>query len=99
SVTPGGRGEGVRRRGSGPGRSPDRLMLGSEGILGVITEAWVRVRERPRWKLSVGVAYESSAAGAEALRELSQSGLHPSNCRLLDPAEAALTHAGPDGKA
>ena len=26
-------------------------------------------------------------------------GLNPSNCRLLDPAESALTHAGPPGKA
>ena len=39
------------------------------------------------------------AAGAEAVRELSQSGLYPSNCRLLDAAEAALTDAGPPGKA
>ena len=99
ALTPRGAWESRRLPGSGAGPSPDRLMLGSEGILGVITEAWVRVRERPRWKLSVGVAFESFAAGAEAVRELSQSGLHPSNCRLLDPAEAALTHAGPDGKA
>jgi alkyldihydroxyacetonephosphate synthase len=33
------------------------------------------------------------------VRELSQSGLNPSNCRLLDAAESALTHAGPPGKA
>jgi alkyldihydroxyacetonephosphate synthase len=99
ALTPRGTWESRRLPGSGAGPSPDRLMLGSEGILGVITEAWVRVRERPRWKLSVGVAFESFAAGAEAVRELSQSGLHPSNCRLLDAAEAALTHAGPDGKA
>ena len=65
----------------------------------MITEAWVRVRERPRWKLSVGVAFDSFAGGAEAVRELAQSGLNPSNCRLLDPAESALTHAGPPGKA
>jgi alkyldihydroxyacetonephosphate synthase len=65
----------------------------------VITEAWLRVRRRPRWKLSAGVGFESFAAGAEAVRELSQSDLHPTNCRLLDPAEAALTHAGPAGKA
>ena len=75
------------------------MLLGSEGILGVITEAWVRVQERPRYKLSCGVAFDSFASGAEAVRELAQSGLHPSNCRLLDPAESALTHAGPPGKA
>jgi alkyldihydroxyacetonephosphate synthase len=99
AVTPAGIWESRRLPGSGAGPSPDRMMLGSEGILGVITEAWVRVQERPRFKLSCGVAFDSFAAGAEAVRELSQSGLNPSNCRLLDEAESALTHAGPPGKA
>ena len=99
AITPAGLWESRRLPGSGAGPSPDRLLLGSEGILGVITEAWVRVRERPRWKLSRGVAFESFASGADAVRELAQSGLNPSNCRLLDPAESKLTHAGPPGKA
>jgi alkyldihydroxyacetonephosphate synthase len=99
AITPGGIWESRRLPGSGAGPSPDRLLLGSEGILGVITEAWVRVRERPRWKLSRGVAFDSFASGAEAVRELAQSGLNPSNCRLLDAAESELTHAGPPGKA
>jgi alkyldihydroxyacetonephosphate synthase len=98
AITPGGVWQSRRLPGSGAGPSPDRLLLGSEGILGVITEAWVRVRERPRWKLSAGVAFDSFAGGAEAVRELAQSGLNPSNCRLLDPAESELTHAGPPGK-
>jgi alkyldihydroxyacetonephosphate synthase len=99
AVTPAGVWESRRLPGSGAGPSPDRLLLGSEGILGVITEAWVRVQDRPTFKLSCGVAFDSFAAGAEAVRELSQSGLNPSNCRLLDEAESALTHAGPPGKA
>ena len=99
AITPRGVWESRRLPGSGAGPSPDRLLLGSEGILGVITEAWVRVRERPRWKLSVGVAFDSFARGADAVRELAQSDLNPANCRLLDPAESELTHAGPPGKA
>jgi alkyldihydroxyacetonephosphate synthase len=99
AITPRGVWQSRRLPGSGAGPSPDRLLLGSEGILGMITEAWVRVRERPRWKLSAGVAFDSFAGGAEAVRELAQSGLNPSNCRLLDPAESVLTHAGPAGKA
>ena len=99
AVTPAGTWESRRLPGSGAGPSPDRMLLGSEGILGVVTEAWVRIRERPRFKLSCGVAFDSFAAGAAAVRELSQSGLNPANCRLLDPAESALTHAGPAGKA
>jgi len=99
AITPAGTWESRRLPGSGAGPSPDRLLLGSEGILGVITEAWVRVQERPRFKLSCGVAFDSFDAGSEAVRELAQSGLNPSNCRLLDAAESALTHAGPPGKA
>jgi alkyldihydroxyacetonephosphate synthase len=99
AITPSGAWESRRLPGSGAGPSPDRTLVGSEGILGVITEAWVRVQERPRWKLSCGVAFDSFAAGALAVRELSQSGLNPSNCRLLDEAESELTGAGPGGKA
>jgi alkyldihydroxyacetonephosphate synthase len=90
--------ESRRLPGSGAGPSPDRLLLGSEGILGVITEAWVRLQDRPKFKSSAGVQFPDFGAGAEAVRVLSQSGLFPSNCRLLDPAEAALTGAS-DGSA
>jgi alkyldihydroxyacetonephosphate synthase len=90
--------ESRRLPGSGAGPSPDRLLLGSEGTLGVITEAWVRLQDRPKVKSSAGVKFAAFEAGAEAVRALSQSGLYPSNCRLLDPAEAALTGAG-DGSA
>ena len=99
AITPAGEWESRRLPGSGAGPSPDRMLIGSEGTLGVITEAWVRLHERPRWKASCGVAFDDFAAGAAAVRELAQSGLHPTNCRLLDADESALTHAGPPGKA
>ncbi len=75
------------------------MLIGSEGILGVITEAWMRVQDAPRFKESAAVLFDSFERGAQAVRALSQSGLHPSNCRLLDPGEAALTGAAPDGQA
>ena len=99
AVTPSGIWESRRLPGSGAGPSPDRLLIGSEGTLGVITEAWVRLQERPRFKASCGVAFADFLAGARAVRELSQSGLNPANCRLLDAAESGLTNAGPPGKA
>jgi len=74
-------------------------LIGSEGILGVITQAWVRVRPRPTIKASRAVAFDSFMAGAGAVRELSQSGLDPANCRLLDATEAQFNQAGPPGKA
>jgi alkyldihydroxyacetonephosphate synthase len=99
AITPGGAWESLRVPGSGAGPSPDGLLLGSEGILGVITEAWVRVQEQPAFKESAAVTFKSFHNGAEAVRALAQSRLFPSNCRLLDPGEAALTGAAPDGKA
>ncbi len=99
AITPSGAWESRRLPGSGAGPSPDRLLIGSEGILGVITEAWVRVQEPPAFKESAAVLFDSFAQGAEAARGLAQSRLFPSNCRLLDPGEAALTNAAPDGRA
>jgi alkyldihydroxyacetonephosphate synthase len=94
AVTPSGLWESRRLPGSGAGPSPDRALIGSEGILGLITEAWVRVRPRPTYKLSCAVAFDGFREGAAAVRALSQSDLLPSNCRLLDPLEAETSGAG-----
>src|SRR3954469_18178519 len=80
AITPSGEWESRRLPGSGAGPSPDRMLIGSEGILGVIARAWVRVQDRPTFKESAGVTFESFEAGARAVRALSQSGLYPSNC-------------------
>ncbi|HEY1569358.1 MAG TPA: FAD-linked oxidase C-terminal domain-containing protein, partial [Solirubrobacteraceae bacterium] len=52
------------------------------------------VRPRPRFRASAGVRFATFQAGAAAVRALSQSGLYPANCRLIDPDEAKLTGAG-----
>ncbi len=94
AITPVGEWQSRRLPGSGAGPSPDRMLLGSEGTLGVITEAWVRVQPRPEHRASRAVRFPTFLAGAEAVRELSQSGLHPANCRLVDPREAQNTGSG-----
>jgi alkyldihydroxyacetonephosphate synthase len=90
-VTPSGISESRRLPGSGAGPSPDRLFLGSEGILGVITEAWMRLQDRPRFRASAGAHFVSYDDGVAATRALSQSALFPTNCRLLDAGEALTT--------
>jgi alkyldihydroxyacetonephosphate synthase len=94
AITPAGVWQSRRLPGSGAGPSPDRMLAGSEGTLGMITEAWVRVQPRPQHKRSAGVRFQAFAAGAECVRVLSQSGLDPANCRLIDAREAAMTMAG-----
>src|SRR5215208_2100921 len=99
AITPTGEWESRRLPGSGAGPSPDRMLIGSEGILGVITEAWIRVQRRPEFRASASVEFGDFADGGRAVRALAQSGLQPSNCRLLDPGEASLTGAAPTERA
>ncbi|MEV7611926.1 FAD-binding oxidoreductase [Streptomyces sp. NPDC089799] len=98
-VTPAGTGDSWRLPASGAGPSPDRLFLGSEGALGVITEAWVRLRERPVHKASAAVAFTGFDDALRTVRAVAQSDLAPANCRLLDAGEAGLAGAAQDGSA
>jgi alkyldihydroxyacetonephosphate synthase len=94
AITPVGLWQSRRLPGSGAGVSPDRMLAGSEGILGVITQAWLRVQPRPSQRASAGVRFERFLDGAACVRALSQSGLSPANCRLIDAREALTTMAG-----
>lgn len=82
---------------SGAGPEPLRLLLGSEGAFGVITEAWMRVVPRPVFRSSASVRFASFDDGVAAARALAQSGLAPANARLLDGAEARLHRVAFDG--
>jgi alkyldihydroxyacetonephosphate synthase len=92
-VTPRGMLETRRLPGSGAGPSPDRMFIGSEGTLGVIARAWMRLQPRPRFRSGASVRFDSLFAAARALRAIAQAGLYPSNCRILDPQEAYNTGA------
>jgi alkyldihydroxyacetonephosphate synthase len=93
-VTPSGIVQTRRLPGSGAGPAPDRLFIGSEGVLGIIVEAWMRLQDRPTFRASASVTFADFAAAAEAVRAVSQAGLYPANCRLLDAGEAAVAGAG-----
>jgi alkyldihydroxyacetonephosphate synthase len=95
AVTPVGVWESRRLPGSGAGVSPDRMLVGSEGALGIVTQAWMRVQPRPDHRAAAGIQFNINnfSDAVECVRAISQSGLHPSNCRLLDAGEAGLTMA------
>lgn len=100
AVTPSGVLESRRLPGSGAGPSPDRMFAGSEGILGIITEAWMRLQDRPKFRASAAIMFPEPhgfLTGAEAVRAVSQSMLFPTNCRILDKTESANNGVG-DGK-
>ncbi len=96
-ITPRGVYQSRRLPGSGAGPSPDRMMIGSEGIFGIITEAWMRIQARPRWRASASVTFRDFDAAVAATREIAQAGLYPANCRLLDAREAMLHRVTGDG--
>ncbi|GIH11539.1 alkyldihydroxyacetonephosphate synthase [Rhizocola hellebori] len=96
-LTPTGMAHTARVPASGAGPEPNRLWLGSEGALGVITEAWLRVQQRPVHKEGVAIAFETFGQAVTATRLIAQSGLNPANCRLLDPLEAMLGAGALDG--
>jgi len=83
--------------GSGAGPDPNRLMIGSEGAFGVITEATMRVRPKPVFRAQVSVRFKDFNNAVAATRDLAQSGLFPANCRLLDKREAAMHQVVQDG--
>jgi len=91
-VTPIGVWESRRLPGSGAGPSPDRIVLGSEGTLGVITEAWMKLHPRPRFRTSATVLFAEWRAAVDATRAIAQSGLYPTNCRLIDAREARVNN-------
>jgi alkyldihydroxyacetonephosphate synthase len=98
-VAPAGRWETRRLPASGAGPSPDRLLIGSEGSLGVITEAWLRVQKKPTFRASASARFDDFGRACEAMRAIVQAGLHPANCRLLDAREAALNSLDSGGRA
>jgi alkyldihydroxyacetonephosphate synthase len=74
------------------------LIVGSEGTLGVITQAALRVRRAPEKSRFEGWFFRTFAEGAEALRALEQNGDAPDVARLSDESETRLnlTLAGTD---
>jgi len=90
-ITPAGNIEAKRFPASGAGPNPDRMFLGSEGALGIITEAWVRLHRRPTHRTMTSVRFVDYERAVEAVRVISQSGLYPANARLIERAEAAYT--------
>jgi alkyldihydroxyacetonephosphate synthase len=68
-----------------------QLMLGSEGRLGVITQAEVRVRPLPEEEVFLGAFFRDWESGVAAMRSLAQANAPISMARLSDPLETETT--------
>jgi alkyldihydroxyacetonephosphate synthase len=78
---------------SAAGPSLRQLVIGSEGVLGVISELSLRVRPAPRERFYEGVFFEDFSAGVRALRELVHDAAAPEVARLSDEAETRMSLA------
>jgi alkyldihydroxyacetonephosphate synthase len=79
--------------GSAAGPRMRDLVVGSEGALGVITEAVLRVQFVPEHTGYEGWFFRSFEEGCHALRALEQEGVAPAVARLSDEAETAMSMA------
>jgi alkyldihydroxyacetonephosphate synthase len=70
-----------------------QVITGSEGTLGVITQATLRLARLPEYEDYRGYLLPSFAEGVEAAREIMQSDISPSVLRLSDEAETESTLA------
>ncbi len=69
------------------------VVLGSEGRLGILTEATVRVSRLPQREDALAVFFPNFASGMEAAREMLQAGLPLSMLRLSSAEETRTTLA------
>lgn len=94
-ATPAGTLELGRAPKSAAGPDLRQLVLGSEGVLGVITSLTLAVDPVPEHRVYEGWMVPSLAAGSALLRRLVQDGPRPTVLRLSDEAETAMGLARP----
>lgn len=89
-----GTGQSVRFRRRTGGPNPLELVVGSEGALGVITRARLRVHATPAARSFAAFRLPTFELGAEAMRQVMQAGLRPAVMRLYDPLDSYLLGRG-----
>jgi alkyldihydroxyacetonephosphate synthase len=78
---------------SAAGPALRELIVGSEGVLGVITGLLMRVRTRPAHQHYEGVVFETFEGAAEALRAVIQDRATPDVVRVTDELQTAIVMA------
>jgi len=75
------------------GPSVREMILGSEGRLGVITEATVQVHRLPEKRVILGYLFKTFSDGLQAMKEIAESDATPSVTRVSDGGESRMSFA------
>ena len=78
---------------SSTGPSVREMIVGSEGRLGIITEATVQVHRTPAKRDVFGYFFPNWEAGTSAMQEIAESDAHPSITRVSDSRETGFSLA------
>jgi D-lactate dehydrogenase (cytochrome) len=81
---------GTKAHKSSSGYDLTRLFVGSEGTLGVVTEATLKLAGLPAEHLAATVTFETLEAASEAVAAMIGSGVDPAALELLTPGIIAL---------
>src|SRR4030095_5224629 len=84
--------DGPSRALGGPNWS--QLVVGSEGTLGVINSARLRLSPAPQLRVFRGFEVGNVAGGVEAIRRVLQRGLRPAVVRLYDELDTFVNSLG-----
>ncbi|MDO8518892.1 MAG: FAD-binding oxidoreductase [Deltaproteobacteria bacterium] len=68
----------------------NHVFLGSEGTLGLITKATLRIHPKPQAEAFRGIRFKNLKTGIEALRRMIQSGIRPAVMRLYDELDSFM---------
>ena len=76
----------------------NQLLVGSEGTLGIITSAWMKIHPLPSFQIYRGMKFSSLENGLEAMREIMQLGLRPAVLRLYDEFDSLVFKSHEEGE-
>lgn len=82
----------LERRLGGPDLTP--IVIGSEGVLAIVTAAELRVHPAPEARTFASFSFPTLEAGYEAMRVIFQDGLRPAVARLYDPFDSWMAKRG-----
>jgi len=75
---------------SAAGPNLTQLFVGSEGVLGIITEATMKIWHAPEKRAFAGVVFNDIEKGLSAIKEILQRGIAPAVVRLYDELDTLM---------